>query len=85
MSKRKKNVVFYLFHLPDYQMNYYEVEIIWNKDYGTLFDYYIYVHIYIYIYIYIKSQNTWTPDTLKKIQLMIGINFMSSKGTDKES
>ena len=43
------------------------------------------IYMYIYIYIYIKSQNTWTPDTLKKIQLMIGINFMSSKGTDKES
>ena len=34
-------------------MNYYEVEINRNKDYGALFDYHIYVCICIYIYIYI--------------------------------
>ena len=33
-------------------MNYYEVEINRNKDYGALFDYHIYVCIYIYIYMY---------------------------------
>ena len=43
MSKRKK-YRFYLFRFFDYQMNYYEVEINWNKDYGALFDYYLYTY-----------------------------------------
>ena len=45
---------FYLFCFLDYQMNYYEVLINSNKDYGARFDYHIYIYIYdIYIYMYI--------------------------------
>ena len=38
-SRNGQKCRFYLFCLLDYQMNYYEVELNRNKDYGTRFDY----------------------------------------------
>ena len=52
MSKRKK-CSFYLFRFLDYQMEHYEVQVNWNKDYGALFHYHTHIYIYIYIYIHI--------------------------------
>ena len=42
IARNVKKCRFNLFHFLDYQMNYYEVLINWNKDYGALLDYHIY-------------------------------------------
>ena len=50
-SRNVKKCRSFLFCLLHYQMNYYEEEINWNKDYDALFEYHIHIY-YIYMYIY---------------------------------
>ena len=53
---------FYLFRFPDYHMNYYEVQINWNKDRIMLYCLIIIcicIYIYIYISVWVYQLETW--------------------------